>query len=160
MLTDFPCLRQPTELSCLPTCVRAVLRHQFERQLSEEQGSLICHEAPTGGCIWRKTVSALRDSDYEIRELTDGRETKQEAFAALVEAVEGNDIPVVVQVDEGDSVYLHAMVVVGVAEEEPDKIIVCMNPFPAREGELERLSKAEFLPMWERTAFTAFYFET
>lgn len=157
MLFDFPCLKQTTELNCLPTCIRSVLLYLFEEELTVEQASFLCQEEKSGGCQWDKTVSALQEQGYSIENLTSGNESPDEALARLYEAVQENDIPVILQWHDLHTPFRHAVVVVGFWDDEAE-IIGCMNPDPTVPNRLLRLPTSELLQKWERTDFTAFYF--
>ena len=160
MLSDFPVIKEPGELDCLPTCVQAVLLYQFGEEASIEDARRLCDAEPAGGCVWSKSVRALRKSRYPASEAATGDETDEQALYLLYDLVETNDLAVIVRVpiyvSETEQSFSHALVVVGVADD--GSAVTVMNPDPDKPNTLETWEGGAFFGTWQAADFDGLYF--
>jgi hypothetical protein len=156
VLNNFPLLRQPTQMGCLPTCVRAVLRFHGE-PISYDDASEYCRELPQGGCDWADAVDGLRAAGYEVHEFTDGSETPDEALRLLRDVVVHEGLPVIVRLQlDLRAGHNHAVVVIGfegdIDNASRESRIIYMDP---AHGRIDDKPTTQFLQEWDIMSLTA-----
>ena len=133
-----PCLRQPTKVTCLPTCVRAVLAYHG-REIGDGEAAEMCNLGHAGA-VAELAVDGLTDAgiDFSIRQ-----------FAEIGELGEELDDsgPVIAFVGH-PSGSPHAVVVCDVDEDA----VTFMDP---AFGEYTTLSTAEFESAWQQVEHEA-----
>jgi hypothetical protein len=149
MITDFPCYRQPTGQSCLPTAVYAVLSYNGHPGITLAMVAGWCQLTPQGGAIWDISLDNLK-RELDIDDLEDN-------WDGIVETVEIEEYPVIVTISHPDIPTSrtgdHAVVIVGIVEVSGEETVLYMDPI--REN-IEQMSSTIFQKWWDAPGGRAF----
>ncbi|MCI0511675.1 cysteine peptidase family C39 domain-containing protein [candidate division KSB1 bacterium] len=72
-------LKQETDYTCLPTCIRTIINY-FGTNIPENEIAAACHTSKTGTRL-RDAINAIRSLGYEITQIQDG--TLEELFQSI-----------------------------------------------------------------------------
>lgn len=144
---NFPCLRQQTDWSCLPTAVFCVLEYAGQADVSMDQVAGWCRVRPGGACVWLLSLQGLGEAlqgEFDVEDV-------EGDWAAVREAVEENDEPVIVTIANPcvlvELVGVHAVVVIGIGHFKGDEEqVMYMDPAI---GRYESKGQDEFLAWWD-----------
>ena len=147
MITHFPQLRQQTVWSCLPTAVLCVLEYFGRSDVGMGQVADWCRVRSGGACLWDDSIDGLRDALKTEFDL----EVMEGDWNVIREAVEENDVPVIVTIANpsplAELVGDHAVVVFQIGYFEGfEERVVYMDP---ESGTYESKQIEEFLQWWD-----------
>ena len=143
MIDDFPCHRQQTIGSCLPTAVYSLLQYLGRADISMDEIATLCQVGQGGYCSWNVAVDGLAAA-FEVESFEDDWDRVH------TEVVE-NSNPVIVTISPDrrmDFIEDHAVVVIGAPAitEIAHGVVAYMDP---SDGAIQRQPLLTFLRMWD-----------